>query len=155
MKTLKVAATVIITAICLCACGNAGARNEKKKDATASEKSVVELTSESFNAKIYDTSKEGSAYLGDKPAIVDFTATWCGPCKRLAPILEELAAEYKGRINIYKVDVDKCRDLAQAFGISSIPALLFIPIDKEPQMLIGLRGKEDLKKDIERLLLAQ
>ena len=93
------------------------------------------------------------AYLGNKPAIVDFTATWCGPCRKLAPILEELAKENKGKIEIYKVDVDKCKDLAKTFKIASIPAILFIPVDGEPQMLIGLRSKEDLQKEIDRILL--
>ena len=155
MKTLRTAAMAAAIMICMCACGNAGARNDSKKEASAEKTSVIELTSESFNAKVYDTAKEGSAYLGDKPAIVDFTATWCGPCRKLAPILEELAVEYEGKIDIYKVDVDKCRDLAQAFGISSIPALLFIPMDSEPQMLVGLRGKDALKKDIDKLLLGK
>jgi thioredoxin len=84
---------------------------------------------------------------------VDFTATWCGPCKRLSPILEELAKEYKGKIVIYKVDVDKCEDLARAFNISSIPALLFIPMEGQPEMIVGLRSKEAYKSDIETKLL--
>ena len=146
MKTLN--AILVALAIFMCAGMSAYAGN-----ATEKKGEVTELTSETFNAKIIDTTKEGMKYLGKKPVIVDFTATWCGPCRKLAPILEELAKEYKGKVEIYKVDVDKCKDLAKAFQISSIPAVLFIPVDGEPQMLVGLRPKEDIKKDIDRILL--
>lgn len=133
-------------------CGNAGAQNDKKKD--TKQKSVVELNSESFNALVYDMQKEGLKFLGDKPAIVDFTASWCGPCQKIAPILEELAAEYGEDINIYKVNVDKERALAQAFNVSSIPAILYIPANgEEPVMTVGARGKEKFKEEIGTLLL--
>ena len=88
-----------------------------------------------------------------KPLVVDFWATWCGPCQRIAPILDELAAEYDGQIVIYKVDIDKERELAKAFSISSIPAVLYIPMDGEPVITIGSRGKEKFKKEIETILL--
>ena len=91
--------------------------------------------------------------LKGKVVLINMFATWCGPCKRLAPILNELSVEYKGKIDIYKVDVDKNPDLAKAFRISSIPALLFIPMEGDPQMLIGLRSKDALKKDIDAILL--
>ena len=146
MKTLNTILIALAIFVCAGISAQAGNSSDKKS-------AVTELTSESFNAKIIDTTKEGMKYLGKKPAIVDFTATWCGPCRKLAPILEELAKDYKGKVEVYKVDVDQCKDLAKAFQISSIPALLFIPVDGEPQMLIGLRGKEDLKKDIDRILL--
>lgn len=114
---------------------------------------VIELTSEEFSKKIDDLKDEAFIYLGDKPAIVDFNATWCGPCRRIAPILEELAAEYDGQIVIYKVDVDKCPDAAKAFGIQSIPAVLYIPTDAEPQMTIGSRTKAQFQKEIDTILL--
>lgn len=154
MKTLRTAAFIMAAIICLSACGNAGARN-KKKAAEVTPKGVVELTSEEFNSKVFDTSRDNATFLGDKPAIVDFSATWCGPCKRLSPILEELAIEYEGKVDIYKVDVDKCRDLAEAFNISSIPAMLFIPMHGEAFMLVGLRSKADLQKEIESSLIGK
>lgn len=151
MKNLKIAAFVIAVAICLGACLNADAQNRKKSES----KAVTELTTETFQTTICDISKPDTGFLGDKPAIVDFTATWCGPCQRLAPILEELAKEYKGKVNIYKVDVDKNRKLAEAFKISSIPAMLFIPVDGTPQMLVGLRTKDVLKSEIDTILLGK
>ena len=153
MKILKTVAIMLAASIaCLCACGNTGAR-EKKKGSEDQSKTVVELTSDTFNTTICDIKDADASFLGERPAIVDFTATWCGPCKKLAPILEELAVEYKGKVDFYKVDVDKCRDIAEAFRISSIPALLFIPKDGAPRMLVGFRDKEALKKDIENILM--
>ena len=151
MKTLRTAAVTMAVIICLSACGNAGARN-KKKVTDNTPKAVVELTSGEFNSKVFDTSLDNAKFLGDKPAIVDFSATWCGPCQRLSPILEELAKEYEGKVDIYKVDVDKCRELAEVFKISSIPAMLFIPMEGEAFMLVGLRNKAELQKKIEEIL---
>jgi thioredoxin len=151
MKTFKIAALIMAAMICLGVCGNAGAQN-KKQNTTGTPYAVVELTAEEFNAKVYDTSIENAEFLGKRPAIVDFSATWCGPCKRLSPILEELAMEYKGKVDIYKVDVDKCRKLAETFNISSIPAMLFIPMEGEAFMLVGLRNKAELQKKIEEIL---
>lgn len=154
MKTIyRTAALAAIAVASLVACGNAGAKNDKKKD--EAKKAVIELTTEQFNAKVYDMGKEGLVYLGDKPAIVDFTATWCGPCQRIAPILEELAKEYEGRIVIYKVDVDANKDLAQAFNVSSIPAVMFIPLGEEPVMTVGSRDKARFKSEIEDILLGK
>ena len=146
MKTLRTAIAAFFIAVGLLASENAYGGNDKKG-------TVTELNSESFKTTVYDITKDGLDYLGKKPAIVDFTATWCGPCKRLSPILEELAKEYKGKIVIYKVDVDKCEDLARAFNISSIPALLFIPMEGQPEMIVGLRSKESYKSNIEKRLL--
>lgn len=151
MKNLNIAAFVIAAAICLAACGNAGAQNNRKSDS----KAVTELTTETFQTAICDIKKPDAKFLGEKPAIVDFTATWCGPCQRLAPILEELAKEYKGKIDVYKVDVDKNKELAEAFKISSIPAILFIPKDGTPQMLVGFRNKEVLESEIKTILLGK
>lgn len=151
MKNSKIAALVMAVAICLGACCNADAQNRKMSES----KAVTELDVETFQTTICDIKKPDAKFLGDKPAIVDFTATWCGPCQRLAPILEELAKEYKGKVDIYKVDVDKNKELAEAFKISSIPAMLFIPKDGTPQMLVGLRAKDQLKSEIDTILLGK
>ena len=135
-------------------CGHAGAQNDTKKKA-AEQKHTIELTTEQFSQLVYDINSDEMKYLGTKPAIVDFTATWCGPCRSIAPILEELAKEYEGQIVVYKVDVDKCGDIAAAFNIQSIPALLFIPMSGEPTMTVGSRGKEQFKNEIETILLGK
>ena len=152
MKTTKIITFVIAAVISIAACGNTDAQNNRRK---SESKAVTELTSETFQTTICSITEVDAKYLGDIPAIVDFTATWCGPCQKLAPILEELAKEYKGKVNIYKVDVDKCKDLAQAFRISSIPAMLFIPMKDTPQMLVGLRDKATLKQEIDTILLGK
>ena len=84
---------------------------------------------------------------GNRPAIVDFYATWCGPCKVMHPILEELSKEYSGKVDIYQIDVDKEQDLAAAFGIRSIPTLLMIPMKEEPRIMQGLCPKTSLKSN--------
>ena len=159
MKSMyKLVAMVAGIVIVLASCGNAGARTEKNTDsqvksAQTKTAGVQELNAASFNAKVYDMTAEELKYLGNKPAIVDFTATWCGPCQRISPILEELAKEYDGKIVIYKVDIDKNRDLATAFNISSIPAIMYIPLNGEPVMTVGARDKGKFKTEIETVLL--
>lgn len=134
----------------LAACGNAGARTADKKG-----KGVTELNSEEFNKRVYDMTLDETEYLGDKPAIIDFTASWCGPCQRIAPVLEGLAEEYDGKIVIYKVDIDKERGLAKAFNVSSIPAIVYIPADgREPVMTVGARDAAKFRKEIESILLS-
>lgn len=153
-KTAILAAAIV----CVAACGNAGAKNDNKKTAATetSQATVIELTTETFKSNVYEIGNDGLKYLGNKPAIVDFNATWCGPCQRISPILNELAKEYDGQIVIYKVDVDKCPDIAQTFNIKSIPALLYIPTgDKEPVMTIGARDKAKFKEEIEKILLSK
>ena len=119
------------------------------------KKGVVTLSSKEFNTKVADLSQKDMKYLGTKPAIVDFYASWCGPCRAISPILEELAAEYKDKIVIYKVDVDASPDLAQAYGIRSIPAVLFIPLKGEPKMTVGGRSTAEFKKQIDSILLGK
>lgn len=120
---------------------------------TANAQKVVELTSEDFNSKVYDIEARELVYLGSQPAIVDFTAVWCGPCRSITPILEDIAKEYKDDIIVYKVDVDKCKNIARAFGISSIPAILYIPAKGEPIMTVGSRNKSRFKDEIQKYLL--
>lgn len=118
---------------------------------------TIALTKEDFLKKVADYEKNPTEwkYLGDKPALVDFYATWCGPCRGLAPVLEELAAEYKDQIYIYKIDTDAEQELAAAFGIRSIPTLLFIPMEGKPQMAQGALPKATLKKAIDEIMLAK
>lgn len=103
----------------------------------------------------YESNSTEWKYLGDKPAIIDFYATWCGPCRQLAPVLDELAKEYASQIYIYKVDTDKEKELAAAFGIRSIPSLLFIPMKGKPQMGQGALPKSMLKEAIDSFLLGK
>lgn len=116
---------------------------------------VEPLTNDQFKEKIwnYDKDKEWK-YLGNKPAIIDLYATWCGPCKRLAPILAEIQKDYGNKLQIYKVDTDKEKQLAQLFNVSSIPLMVFIPLKGKPFLVTGLRPKEDLVKIINETLLS-
>ncbi len=108
---------------------------------------VEHLTKETFKTKVFDfeNNKEWK-FEGDKPCLVDFYAEWCGPCKMLAPVLEELKEEYDGKVDIYKINTEQEQELASMFGIRSIPSLLFIPKEGEPQMAQGALPKEQLKK---------
>ena len=114
------------------------------------------LTKETFLKKVfnYEQNKDWK-YEGDLPCLIDFYADWCGPCKMVAPVLEELAKEYEGKIHIYKVDTEDQQELAGAFGIRSIPSLLFCPMEGQPQMAMGALPKASLKKAIDEVLLAQ
>jgi thioredoxin 1 len=111
------------------------------------------LTLETFRTKVFDF--EGGkdwTFAGELPCIIDFYADWCGPCKMVAPILEELSKEYAGKINVYKVDTEDQQDLAAMFGIRSIPSLLFVPKDGKPQMAMGALPKQALKDAIQDVL---
>lgn len=155
MKTRHyLAALAALMIITVTSCGNVGAQNDKNKK-SVEDKYAIELTSDQFSQLVYDIDGKEMRYLGDKPAIVDFTATWCGPCRSIAPILEELAKEYKDQIVIYKVDVDQCREVAEAFGIQSIPAVLYIPLNGEPSMTIGARNKAKFQDEINKILLGK
>lgn len=114
---------------------------------------MEKLDKKAFIEKVFDFEKEKEwKYLGTQPAIVDFYADWCGPCKMVTPILEKLSAEYAGKVAIYKVDTDKEQELAGSFGIQSIPSLLFIPLKGEPQMARGALSREAFDKAIAEIL---
>ena len=161
IKNLIIAIAAVTAISAGCSSGTAKTENSNvemgksvvAKSAT-SEKKTVQLTNNTFKEKVfnYEVNKEWK-YAGDKPCIIDFYADWCGPCKKVAPILEELAKEYDGEIIIYKVDTEKQRELAGAFGIKSIPSLLFIPVAGQPQMSQGALPKEQFEKIINEFLL--
>ena len=105
------------------------------------------LTTDTFKDKVFDYEREQEwKFNGNKPAVIDFYADWCQPCKVIAPVLEQLSKEYDGRVDIYKVDTEDQPEIAAAFGIRSIPSLLFIPADDSPQMAIGALPKETFEK---------
>lgn len=116
---------------------------------------VMNLTKADFLNKVanYEASPNEWKFLGERPAIIDFYATWCGPCKMLAPVLDELAAEYEGQIDIYKVNVEEEEELSALFGIRSVPSILFIPMEGQPQMAQGAMPKPALKEAIHSVLL--
>lgn len=111
------------------------------------------LTKKSFLEKVfnYEESKDWK-FNGEIPAIIDFYADWCGPCKSLAPVLEQLSEEYKGKINIYKIDTEAEQELSGAFAIRSIPSMLFCPTEGQPQMAQGALPKQELERIIKEVL---
>lgn len=157
--------TLVAAALIIAACGNT---RQDKNTGTATTATVaksstsegsVKLTKAEFLQKVWDYTKSPNdwKYLGSKPAIIDFYADWCGPCKIAGPILEEIGVEYAGKINVYKINTDQERELAQVFGITGIPAFLYIPAQGKPVMMSGIaRSKEETKKmfidNIEKIL---
>ncbi len=112
------------------------------------------LTKATFLTKVYDYERNKEwKFEGELPAIIDFYADWCGPCRMVAPVLEQLSKEYEGKINIYKVDTEAEQELAAVFGIRSIPSLLFIPKEGKPQMAMGALPKESFVQAIDDVLL--
>lgn len=114
---------------------------------------VEHLTFDTFKTKIFDFEKHNDwQYNGPRPALVDFYASWCGPCKTLAPVLEELKEEYDGKVDIYKVDTEKEQELAQIFGVRSIPTLLFVPMEGKPQVAHGALPRAELERAFREVL---
>jgi len=147
---------------------NCQARSENNKSAATPVESVVDevgsvkLTKAMFLEKVwdYESSPKEWKFKGNKPALIDFYADWCGPCKIASPILDELAKDYNGKITVYKVDTEVERELSSVFGIQGIPAFLYIPMNGKPTMTSGIaRTKEDTKKmfndNINKLLLTE
>jgi thioredoxin 1 len=165
MKKLVFIMTIAVFS--LYSCNSGQAKNKKSEN---SEQSATQVQTVADKASVTENSAEGGSillsknvflekvwdynnspqewnYKGDKPAIIDFYADWCGPCKIASPILEEISHEYAGKIYVYKIDTEKERELASVFGIRGIPAFLYIPVEGQPVMMSGIaRTKEDTKK---------
>lgn len=159
MQIKKFSITLLLLSAVLVSCGEMSQQSSSDATETEGTKSTgtgvkpIHLTGAEFRSKVMDFQNSTQwKYLGDKPAVVDFYATWCGPCKTIAPYLEELADEYGNDIYIYKIDVDKEGALSNAFNIRSIPTLLFIPMNGEPQRVQGAMSKQDLKSRINQIL---
>jgi len=155
---MKYALLVTMFAFIVMADGCGKGKTESTKDLNNNQNTkkgnMEHLTAQTFKEKVfnYETNKDWK-FEGDLPCIVDFYADWCGPCKMVAPVLEELSNEYEGKIHIYKVDTEHEQELAQVFGIKSIPSILFIPKDGQPQMSMGAMPKESFKQAIDDVLL--
>lgn len=114
---------------------------------------MEKLNKETFRQKIHDFEQNKDwKFVGKLPAIIDFYADWCAPCRMLSPVLDEIAAEYSGKLDVYKVDTEQEQELAAAFGIRSIPALLFVPLTGKPQMAAGALPKASLEEAISDVL---
>lgn len=114
----------------------------------------MELTAEEFKKRIanYETHPNEWVYLGERPAVIDFYATWCGPCKMTAPIFADLANTFAGKVDFYKIDIDQQPELAGLFGVTSIPSLLFIPKEGKPSMSVGAMERQQMQAAIQDLL---
>ena len=117
---------------------------------------MEKLTTKTFKEKVFNFEKNKDwKFEGKVPAIIDFYADWCAPCKAVTPVLEELSKEYEGKLNIYKVDTEQEQELAAAFGIRSIPSILFAPVDEQPQMAMGALPKASFEQAITDVLKIQ
>jgi len=125
----------------------------KGNDDEKSDSGVIYLNKDTFKEQVfnYETNKEWK-YEGKTPAILDFYADWCGPCKMLAPVLNDIQNEYQGKVQVFKVNTDIEKELAGIFGIRSLPTIVFIPIEGQPQAVMGFRPKEDMEKIITEVL---
>lgn len=150
-KVLTIVAFALISAIAFSANGGDKVKQDKKEVKSGE---VIVMNKDMFLKDVFDyqTSKEWK-YKGDKPAIIDLYADWCGPCRMTAPIMKALAKEYAGQIVIYKVNVDKEKELAALFNATSIPLFVFIPMKGEPQLFRGAANKATYKKAIDEFLL--
>ena len=147
--SIKMKKFILIALALFVGCLTVNAQEQKE------ESKVKQLTYNEFLRKVWDFEKDPTTfkYKGTLPAIVDFYADWCGPCRRVAPIMEKLAEEYDGKLLIYKVNTQYEADLANAFQIRSIPTVLFIPMEGQPMMQVGALPEEGYRKVIEEQLL--
>ena len=115
---------------------------------------TINLTKGGFLRRVadFENSPNEWKFLGNKPALIDFFAPWCGPCKMLSPVLDELAEEYEGTIDIYKVNIDNEEELAEIFGIRSVPTLLFVPLQGDPKRAMGAMPKSEIRNILNKML---
>ena len=141
--------TILLAMVILATAFTANAQDKKE------ESKVKHLTYKEFTKKVWDFEKDPSTfvYKGKLPAVIDFYADWCGPCRRVAPIMEKLATEYDGKLLVYKINVDQEKDLASAFQVKSIPMVLFIPMEGQPMMQVGAMQEAEYKKVVEEQLI--
>lgn len=156
----KIVCMFFISLFCCANLSQIQAQNDGKGQSTDSELSqknkkyeVIKITQEEFKKKVFDYTDSNSVYKGKKAAIVDCYADWCGPCKRLAPVLQELAKEYGDKIVFYKINTDENKELSRTLGITSIPTIYFFPVKGEPRKAIGGLSKEQLIEIIEKIVL--
>lgn len=156
MKKIIAMAALVFTSMLAFACSHSAKQNDAESQDATENGNVIVMNKDMFIKDVFDYEKTKDwKYKGDKPAIIDFYADWCGPCRMTAPIMKELAKEYAGKIVIYKVNVDKERELAALFNASSIPLFVFIPMKGEPQLFRGAADKATYQKIINEFLLKQ
>lgn len=154
MKKVLVMVALVMASVIVYAFNDKPETDQGKKEVTGDKGEVVVMDKAMFLKDVFDyeNSKEWK-YKGDKPAIIDFYADWCGPCRLTAPIMKQLAKEYAGKIVIYKVNVDKQKELAALFNATSIPLFAYIPTKGDPQFIRGAADKATFKKGIDEFLL--
>ena len=156
MKKILVVNLLIVFSFLFFSCTNKTSAENEKTTENKDNKGIEHLTIETFKQKVHNFEKNKDwKFEGDLPVIIDFYADWCRPCKMVAPILEELSKDFDGKIRVYKIDTQKEQELASMFGITGIPAFLFIPKEGQPSMATGYMDKEAFVKAIKDVLLVK
>ena len=149
--------TLLFSLLAMLSCGSTSSKqptSATNSNGVTEGGKPIQLNKQTFLKRVYDFEKspQNWVYAGDKPCIIDFYADWCGPCKMIAPYLDEIAGKYNGKVYVYRVNVDNEQELAQKFGLQSIPAVLFCPMTGKPTMMTGARPKEDFNAATEAII---
>lgn len=163
MKKGLFTAICILLAVCCTLSGcNSNEKKEKAAEVVSSEmqqspateptEKCIHIDTEEFNEKVFNINADAEKYLGDKPAIIDFYADWCGPCRQLAPTLESIAAKYSGKIYVYKVNIDNSPELAQHFNITRIPTVMFVSAEGKTNTTLGVMDQREFESKITEFL---